>query len=182
MRILPWEFRRIAATFAFSFGSDMVVDLKQAARLAGIGALALIIWLIWWTRPERQVRRAQSRLLSTLESRDYPALARLLAEDYRDAWEHDKANVLRRVPQVMDQFLMLDIEGPIQSAEPEGERWIVRQKITVAGFGGALGMMARDEVNRLREPFTMRWRNRSWKPWDWELTSIEQPELRVPVE
>jgi hypothetical protein len=43
-------------------------------------------------------------------------------------------------------------------------------------------MYARDEVNALREPFTMTWRKKSWKPWDWELIRVEQPELRIPIE
>jgi hypothetical protein len=158
----------------------MVVDIKQTARWLGIALLAFAIWLLWWSRPERQVRRAQGRLLGALESRDYPALARLLAEDYRDAWDHDKANVLRRVPEVLDQFVLLDVEGEIRSVEPETATWVAREKIIVKGLGGALGMYARDEVNRLREPFTMHWRKRSWKPWDWELTRVEQPELRIP--
>ena len=74
-----------------------------------IAAVALAIWLMWWSRPERQVRRAQGRLLSALESRDYAALERLFAEDYRDSWDHDKANVLRRCPQVLDQFIRKEI-------------------------------------------------------------------------
>src|SRR5688572_21436762 len=123
MRIFPSALWRIAATFAFRFGSAMVVDLKQAARIAGMALLALVIWLIWWTRPERQVRRAQGRLLSALESRDYSAFGRLLAEDYRDAWEHDKAIVLRRCPEVFDQFLTLTIDGDILVARPEGVDW-----------------------------------------------------------
>ena len=157
------------------------MDFKQALRLLGIAVLALAIWLIWWSRPERQVRRAQVRLLDAMESRDYPALARLMAEDYRDGWEHDKANVLRRLPQVFDQFLLLDVEGEISGVEPEAANWLVRQKIVVKGIGGALAMYARDEVNALKEPFVMRWRKRGWKPWDWELTQIDQPELRVPA-
>ena len=158
-----------------------MVDIKQLARLAGIAVLALAIWLIWWSRPERQVRRAQGRLLSALESRDYPAFGRLMAEDYRDAWEHDKAIVLQRCPQVFDQFILLDVEGEILSCEERGEDWIVQQKIVMKGLGGGLGMYAQQEVNRLKEPFTLRWRNRGWKPWDWELAEVQQPELRIPA-
>ena len=151
-------------------------------RWTGIAILALAIWLIWWSRPERQIRRAQGRFLSALESRDYPALARLLAEDYRDQWENDKANVLRRCPRVFDQFLLLDIEGEIHGTEMREDAGAVRQKLVVKGLGGGLAIYARDAVNQLRSPFTMQWRKRSWKPWDWELTSIEQPELRIPEE
>lgn len=182
MRIFPSEFRRIAATFAFSFGSDMFLDFKQALRWIGIAALALAIWLIWWSRPERQIRRAQSRLLAAIESHDYPALAHLLAQDYRDRWENDKEIVLRRCPQVFDQFLTLDIEGEILNTTLEGEKGTVAQKIVVKGIGGGLAMYARDEVNQLKSPFTMHWRKWGWKPWEWELISIEHPELRIPQE
>jgi hypothetical protein len=160
----------------------MVFDFKQVLRWLGIALLALAIWLVWWSRPERQVRRAQHRLLAAIEARDYPALARLLAEDYRDRWENDKANVLRRCPQVFDQFVLLDVEGEIQQAEIQGDVGSVQQKIVVTGIGGGIAMYARDEINALKSPFTMQWRKRSWKPWDWELFSIEQPELRIPQE
>jgi len=38
-------------------------------------------------------------------------------------------------------------------------------------------MAARDTVNGLRAPFVMEWRQRSAKPWDWELHSVENPQL-----
>ena len=151
-------------------------------RWAGIALIAFVLWLIWWCQAERQVRRAQGRLLDAIESRDYQALARLLADNYRDGWEHDKAFVLQQSPRVFDQFIMLDVEGDIHGTEQLPAGWLVRQKIVVKGIGGALGMYARDEVNALKEPFTMTWRKRSWKPWDWELIRIEQPELRIPRE
>ena len=151
-------------------------------RWAGIALIAFVLWLIWWCQAERQVRRAQGRLLGAIESRDYQALAHLLADNYRDGWEHDKAFVLQQSPRVFDQFIMLDVEGDIHGTEENPVGWLVRQKIVVKGIGGALGMYARDEVNALKEPFTMTWRKRSWKPWDWELIRIEQPELRIPRE
>lgn len=41
-------------------------------------------------------------------------------------------------------------------------------------------MAARDTVNGLREPFVTEWRQRSKKPWDWELMSIVNSELELP--
>jgi len=160
----------------------MFVDIRAVKRWTGIALIAFVLWLIWWCQAERQVRRAQGRLLDAIESRDYQALARLLADNYRDGWEHDKTFVLQQCPRVFDQFIMLDVEGDIHGTEQLPAGWLVRQKIVVKGIGGALGMYARDEVNALKEPFVMTWRKRSWKPWDWELTRIEQPELRIPRE
>ena len=158
-----------------------MVDFRNLGRWLGIAALAFTIWLVWWCQAERQVRRAQKRLLNAVESRDYTALANLLAHDYRDGWENDKTFVLTQSPRVLDAFIMLDVEGEIRSTEDAGGGdWWVRQKIVIKGLGGGLGMYARDKVNALNEPFSMKWRKRGWKPWDWELTRIEQPELRIP--
>jgi hypothetical protein len=30
-------------------------------------------------------------------------------------------------------------------------------------------------------PFELRWRHESWKPWDWKLVEVHNPELEVPA-
>ncbi len=107
-------------------------------------------------------------------------MASLLAEDYRDRWGHDKAIVVSDSEMVFKQFLMLTIERENQGVEFGTQTSIVREKLTVKGFGGPLAVAAKDAVNALHEPFALTWRRRSWKPWDWELTSVEQRELRLP--
>jgi hypothetical protein len=159
----------------------MFIEFKSLFRWIGIGLIALLIWLVWWCQPERQVRRAQRRMLDAIESRNRESFAAILADDYRDRWEHDKANVVRRCDQVFQHFLTLDIEAENRGTEETGSlTWVVRQKLTIKGLGSAVGVAARDRVNQLREPFAMTWRKRGWKPWDWELTAVEQPELEVP--
>lgn len=137
-------------------------------------------WLGWWIQPERQVLRAQGRLISAVEKRDFEAMDGLLASDYRDRWQHDRATVVSQSRVVFTQFLMLTIEREPRGVEMASDSSIVREKLTIQGFGGALAMAAKDELNRLREPFAMTWRRRGWKPWDWELMSVEQRELRLP--
>ena len=152
---------------------------KIAFRIAG-AVILVTVWLYWWLQPERQLRRAQGRLIAAVEKRDFDAMARLLAEDYRDRWGHDKAIVVGESRQVFSQFLMLTIERESRSVEMGTQSSIVREKLTIEGFGGPLAVAAKDAVNALREPFSLSWRRRSWKPWDWELLSVEQPELRLP--
>jgi hypothetical protein len=77
--------------------------------------------------------------------------------------------------------VLLDVEGEIRTVEETPEGWLVAQKIVVKGLGGGLAIYARDEVNSLAQPFTMTWRKHGWKPWDWQLQRIEQPELRIPA-
>jgi hypothetical protein len=161
----------------------MVIEFKSLLRWLGIGFIALLIWLVWWCQPERQVRRAQRRMLDAIESRNRESFAAMLAQDYRDRWEHDKGIVARRCGEVFAHFMTLDIEGENRGTaeEPDGT-WVVTQKITVTGLGDGYAMAAREYINALREPFSMTWRKRGWKPWDWELTTVAQPELRVPAE
>lgn len=134
----------------------------------------------WWQQPERQVRRAQRRFVAAIEKSDFTAMSGLLAEDYRDQWGHDKAIVVRNCREVFSQFLTLSIERVEHGLERGDGGWILRETITIKGFGGALAMAARDEVNALREPFTMVWRSSGSKPWDWELVAVRQPELKLP--
>jgi hypothetical protein len=107
-------------------------------------------------------------------------MSRLLADDYRDRWGHDKAAVVGRSRLIFGQYQMLSIGRESQGVEAGTEGSVIREKLTMKGFGGALAVAAKDEVNRLREPFAMTWRRRSWKPWDWELASVGQSELRLP--
>ena len=143
-------------------------------------SLLAALWLRWWLQPERQIPRAQARLLSSIEKRDFAAMAAMLAADYRDRWEQDKATGIERSREVFGQFAMLTVEREPRSLRAEAENWLLAEKVRLKGFGGPLATAARDAVNALREPFVTEWRQRSWKPWDWELKSVTQPELELP--
>jgi len=148
--------------------------------MIGAASGAAAIWLCWWLQPERQIPRAQSRFLSIIERRDFDAVAGMIAADYRDRWQQDRRAVVRHGREVFGEFVTLSI-----SCEPRGLRmvsgaWLLSEKLTLGGIGGPLAMAARETVNALHSPFVMEWRRRSWKPWDWELKSITQPELELP--
>ena len=74
---------------------------KSALVLVGILLLAAL-WLRWWLQPERQIPRAQARLLSSIEKRNFAAMSDLLAADYRDRWQQDKTTVIVRITACMD--------------------------------------------------------------------------------
>ena len=104
----------------------------------------------------------------------------LLAADYRDRWQQDKAGVIERSREVFGQFAMLTVERESRGLRVESGGFFLTEKITFKGLGGPVAMAARDAVNALRDPFVMEWRRRSGKPWDWELKSVAQPELELP--
>lgn len=138
------------------------------------------LWSHWWLRPERQIPRAQARLLSAIESRDFDAMAAMLAADYRDRWGHERAGVMARSREVFGQFATLTIGREKSVDRAASGTWFLSEKIRMRGLGGPLAMAAREIVNALHEPFVTEWRHRSWKPWDWELKSVAQPEIELP--
>ncbi len=146
---------------------------------AGILLLAAL-WMRSWLQPERQIPRAQARFLSAIESRDFGAMSAMIAADYRDRWAHDRATVIARCREVFGQFATLTIERENRDLHVDGDRWLLSEKIRLKGLGGPLAMAAREAMNALREPFVTEWRRRSWKPWDWELKSVAQPEIELP--
>ncbi len=106
-------------------------------------------------------------------------MAGLLADDYRDRWGYDKAIVLRNTREVFEPFVLLTIEQRESALALQADGWSVQEKIVIKGLGGALAIYARERVNALREPFLMSWRKRGWKPWDWELVSVDHGELQL---
>ena len=137
----------------------------------------LALW--WWLQPERQVRRAQTRLIAAIEGKDFAAFERLLADEYRDRWGHDKAIVATRTKAVFQQFLFLTIVREEKGLDFRGTDWVLREKMTLNGTGGPLATFAKDEVNRLREPFAITWQ-RNGGPTEWVIRAVEQPDLDIP--
>lgn len=149
--------------------------------LAGVGVLAIAASaLAWWAQEERQIPRAQARLLSSIEDRDFAALEKMIAADFRDAWRHDKRWVMENCREIFGQFAMLTLERDGGRPVPGTGVRSYSEKLRIRGFGGPFAMAVRGTVNGLREPFVTEWRQRSWKPWDWELTSVSHPTLELP--
>jgi hypothetical protein len=115
-----------------------------------------------------------------LERRNFQDVSRLLADDYRDRWQQDKSIVIERCQQVFGQFAMLTIEHERGDLQAQGDRWALGERVRLKGLGGPIAIAAREEVNALPGRFTMIWQRRSWKPWDWELKSVEHPGLELP--
>ena len=137
---------------------------------------ALGLW--WWLQPERQVRRAQKRLIAAIESRDVAAFEHMLADDYRDRWGHNKAIVTSHMSEVLRQFLFLTVEHVEKDVRFGGDTWAIDAKITLKGTGGPLANHAKDEVGRLKEPFTITWR-KNGGPTKWVVVSVGQSELEL---
>lgn len=102
----------------------------------------------------------------------------MLADDYRDGWGHNKEIVTSHMNEVLRQFLFLTVEHTEVDLKFAGDTWAIREKITLKGTGGPLANYAKDEVTRLREPFTITWRQNGGAT-KWVVVSVAQPELAL---
>jgi len=146
--------------------------------VAVLGFLLVLVLLGRW-QPARQVRAHTEKLLAAVESKDWKRLEKLIADDYSDPWGQDKAVMQQRVHEVFAQFFVIEIKaGEIAVEEADGQG-IAKAPVSLVGRGGPIAELAVQRASTLREPFTFTWRQQSWKPWDWALTRVEQPELKL---
>jgi hypothetical protein len=157
------------------------MKLPRVLNVVMVTALALLVslWLRSRWQPARQARVHTEKLLSAVESKDWSELSRLMANDYTDTWGNEKADVLERVREVFAQFFAPELKAGPMTVETMDGRVVVRAPVSLRGRGGPMAEVAVQRVGALREPFVFTWRKESWRPWDWVLTRVEQPELKV---
>jgi hypothetical protein len=141
--------------------------------------LVLGFWCLWLWQPARQVRRHTEQLLAAVEDKDWREMAELMMYDYSDRWGHDKATILDHTKQAFAQFFSLTVESSELDVEEANAIGTARVRIAIKGRGGPLADFVMSRVAELKEPFAFTWKQASWKPWDWKLVRVDQPELEI---
>ncbi len=156
--------------------STQFFNPKILGRAAIVLALLVGGWLVYRWQPERQIERHQAALLEALGDRNWKRVNRLLAPDFRLRTGHDREWLIREGREVLRQFIALEIK-PVDPVleRPEPDKGTVRSRLQVKGSGSPIAQHARDAVNNDPEPFLFVWKHQSWKPWDWQLMTIDHP-------
>lgn len=141
--------------------------------------MALVLFLLWLWKPERQVRLHTSHFLKSVERRNWNSSKSFLADDYTDRWQHNKETAVADAREAFRQFMFVTIENRIDSCEMAGDHATVRAVIKISGNGGPVAQLVMERVNTLSGPFTFEWRKGTWKPWDWQLTQVDHPQLQT---
>ena len=145
-------------------------------------ALVLVVGLAIHWRPARQVRLHQEHLLQAIGDRNWKKVHTFVSSDYHDRWGQTGNTLLAHLPQVFGNFLACGVlQTPVSQAWPDGT-CAVSSRIRIVGSGGPIAQFVIDQCQSLRAPFTFKWRHRSWKPWDWALIEVDQPELEIPAD
>jgi hypothetical protein len=153
---------------------------RKLFALGGLAAgLGIVLFLSVLWQPERQVRLHQRHFLEAVENRNWDRIARFTADNYSDRWGHDKTFLLTRGQEVFRHFVFLTIQTEERGLSLENGVGTVTERMKFVGNGSPLVPMITDQVNGLSQPFTFRWQARSWKPWDWQLLEVNQPQLVI---
>lgn len=116
------------------------------------------------------------KVFAATSDKNWNAVGGLISEDYVDAWGMNKDQILALAREGGTHFLALHVEGDGQ-VTTSGDTAIWKGSIRFAGRGSPLGEAFFSRAAELKEPFVFSWVRESWKPWDWKLVSVAQPEI-----
>lgn len=156
-----------------------IPSVRAVLLTVGVLVVALVGYAFYAFAPDRQLARAQTRLLSAVEGRDWKKAESMMADDYRDAWGFDRTRAIQLGSELLQHFFVLGIESGGTMLEISDTSGTVRSVIRFSGNGTAIAQAVLAEANLLESPFEFTWRRVSWKPWDWKLVSVDQPEMPV---
>lgn len=132
---------------------------------------------IYQFNAKRQLDRAFDRMTAAVESRNWERVRTMIADDYHDAWGMNASQAVEIGSEVLQHFLVLSLDVNDPVVEVAGRRGTVRSDIKISGNATAIGQAVMSEVDALRAPFVFEWKQESWVPWSWKLTSISHPEI-----
>jgi len=155
------------------------ISPRNLLIVAGAVALAVIIYLWWDWQPQRQAEKAFQRFLTTVEKRDWVRVAELMAPDYQDGWGFDRSQVVSHGSEALSQFFWITLTPIDPRVEVDGRQAGVSSRIEFDGRGTGLADYALTRAKALGSDFQFAFRRDSWKPWDWSLTGVHQPELKL---
>lgn len=151
--------------------------LPKRFLFPGLMALLLCAWAGFELMPARQLDRAFDCLIRAVEKRDWKKVREIMADDYQDGWGQDREQAVASASQVLGQFLVLGVTIDRRSVEREGGRATISARLRLEGRGSPLAEIVLQGTNALQDDFQFAWRRKSWKPWDWKLVSVNQPEI-----
>jgi hypothetical protein len=153
---------------------------SRRVLLVALGALLLLALLLGlpWLSPERGVRRAWDKVVSAIEQNDRAELAVYLGEDYKDGFGLDRGGALQLVGTIRGQFALCVIrrEQPELVMDVDKHAALTRALIRLDGHGSPIATAAIQSSKASQTPTEFRWRRVSWKPWDWRLVSVDNPD------
>lgn len=143
----------------------------------GILLVAVLSWIVWLMLPGVQLERRFDQFIAAASNRNWKKVSALMADDYRDAWANGREQAVRDASEVLRHFVVLQITAEDPQFDRQDRQATVTARLHFDGRGTPIGESIKDYVNNLQQDFQFAWERKSWKPWDWKLVTINQPEI-----
>lgn len=146
------------------------------------GLLAVIavtgVWLYQLWQPSRQIELHTVNLLRRISDRDWVAVEKMLATDFRDSWGHDRAAVMGKAMEAGSHFFALHVMAEdVPDIAVAGMEATARVRVGVYGSGTAVAHAIMEAVRGETGPVVLCWRRSGSWPWQWELVSATHDRL-----
>ncbi len=159
------------------------MQLALPSRRVALVVLGLVLILgLWLALPffsaGRGVERAWDEVIAAIEDKDTEALGRLLGDDYADGFGLDRAGAIQLAAQIRAHFVVCNLrrEKSELVMDPSKNSAVTRALMRFSGSGSPVAQGAIQASAASHTPTAFRWRRNSWKPWDWRLVSIDNPD------
>jgi hypothetical protein len=158
-----------------------MISFRNGLYAGIIVAMIVGVYLFQLWQPERQVELHSIHLVASIENKDWEEVSDFLADEYQDQWGHDRAVVLSKLRAVVGytRNLRVELQHVLLRASGDDGEWRARAQVEADDNEVSAWIKAR--VNKLDQPFTLKWRKQSWKPWDWKLVHVSNPALELPA-
>jgi hypothetical protein len=157
----------------------LALPARRTLLIAGgvLLVLAVLIALPFFS-PARGVERAWDDVLEAIQDNDGEALGELLGEDYADGFGLNRAEALKLAAAVRGHFVVCSVRRVSSELimDPSGKSAVSRGLIRLGGNGSPVAQSAIHASEASQTPTAFRWRRNSWKPWDWRLVSVDNPD------
>jgi len=152
---------------------------KIIAAVASLVVVTILFRCFFLWQPQRQLILHQAHLRAAVEARNWSRLGAFLDPAYADRWGYTRETGLRDARQWLGQYFGLTITAQDQDYRLTPDGGIVTEQWKIDGTGTEVTGMITERVNALHAPFTFQWKHGSWKPWDWTLVRVDNPDLQI---
>lgn len=148
-------------------------------RLLIISVLLLLMGTGWIVRflffqsPEEQLQRAQTKLLTAVEHRDWKTIRALIADEYMDDFGLDRDTALKTAQDLLSGYFSLTLKTETTYLRGTNQIGMAKLKIKIEGTGTPVTQMVTDRVNATKEPWVFHWLKKGRWPWNWKLVQVQ---------
>ncbi len=144
-----------------------------------IAFIPLLLFAAWhYLSPARQLRSAQKQLLTAISEKDAKACMKLIHPDYSDQWTFTASDW----PAILQDLRTLSPILEITAVDPryETDQGVVDTGLKAIAGGGPGSDTIESRAVRAKEPTRFLWKRQPWRPWSWQLVSIQNPDIDIP--